>query len=461
VVGPSPQKHPDRLAVVARLHGIEAPRVETCRVLEIARGAGESLGAIGASLPNARCVGIDPSEEHVEAARALLVEAGLANVDLRHASLGDLVPTKATFDYVLVDGVFSLLSVDVQDRLLAAVANALTPNGVAFLSYDTYPGARHVDVLRDMLHFDLRAVKDPAERLARARAFLAWIADGGPGAALEVAVREEAKWVATFDDARLADEWLGAGHRPVHFHKLAARARRMGLGYLCEAEPALSADHAQTPQADRARARAPDELVFAEQYYDILVNRRVRQSLFCRREAPLARTLDFAGVRAMFVACSATASPAGANALDDSPVTFDGPLARIATSDRVVKAALLHLASIAPRALPFAELEPLVRAENLAATLGGLFLASGILELRTSAPPWIATPGPKPKASAWSRVLARRGSQVTNLRGESIALPDSARALVARLDGEHDREALGEKHEPILAALARAAMLIS
>ena len=55
---PYAQTHPDRLATVAVLHGIEPPDPFSARVLEIGCGAGGNLLAMAAATPGLRAVGV-------------------------------------------------------------------------------------------------------------------------------------------------------------------------------------------------------------------------------------------------------------------------------------------------------------------------------------------------------------------------------------------------------------------
>ena len=56
---PYAQTHPDRLATVAILHGLEPPDPFHARVLEIGCGAGGNLMAMAAATPGIRAVGVD------------------------------------------------------------------------------------------------------------------------------------------------------------------------------------------------------------------------------------------------------------------------------------------------------------------------------------------------------------------------------------------------------------------
>lgn len=450
--------HPDRLATIARLHGIASPPVERCRVLEIGCAVGGNLGSIAMSLPNAELVGIDLSEQQIEVGRAAMAAAGIGNVHLCALDLMELGTSLGTFDYIIAHGVFSWVSRDAQEEILSIFAQCLTANGVAYVSYNTRPGWHALSVVRDAMLFDGRGIVEPRERVKRARDYLAFLSDSfsdgaaahGPELVREVAMLRE------LDDEILHHEYLGPFHSPLHVHKVVARAARYGLWYLCDAEPALSADHSLSPEAERARQRAPEELVNAEQHYDFLGNRRFRRSLFCRRGVPLTRSIDDRLVEDMVVASRGQPVEGDGDAASGAqPMTFRSPESEITTAHPVAKAALLQLGAISPRAIPFTELLEAVRARlapsalaesdvaELRSALVGAFLSSlGVVTIRTKAPPCVSEAGERPIASAWARHLARHENKVPSLDHDMVFLDDVVRRLVPLLDGTRDRAAL-------------------
>src|SRR3954471_23535165 len=99
---PYAQTHPDRLATVAILHGLEPPDPFHARVLEIGCGAGANLLAMAASAPGIRAVGVDVATAPIAEARAAIGEIGLTNVELHQSDVREL--TRAgfePFDYVV------------------------------------------------------------------------------------------------------------------------------------------------------------------------------------------------------------------------------------------------------------------------------------------------------------------------------------------------------------------------
>ena len=74
-----PQTHPDRLATLARLFGLDPAPVDRCRVLELGCAMGSTLVPMAFHLPNSEFVGVDSSARQVAIARAAAAELRLRN----------------------------------------------------------------------------------------------------------------------------------------------------------------------------------------------------------------------------------------------------------------------------------------------------------------------------------------------------------------------------------------------
>src|SRR5436190_23362618 len=83
---PYPQSHPDRLATVATLFGMEPPPLDNCRVLELGCCSGGNLIPMAERFPGRRFVGVDYSQRQVAEGQATLKELGLENIELRHGN---------------------------------------------------------------------------------------------------------------------------------------------------------------------------------------------------------------------------------------------------------------------------------------------------------------------------------------------------------------------------------------
>src|SRR2546423_14832719 len=82
-----PKSHPDQLATLARLFGMTPPALEHCRVLELGCACGDNLIPMAVTLPHARFVGLDLSQQQIATARAAAAELQLDNIDFRHADI--------------------------------------------------------------------------------------------------------------------------------------------------------------------------------------------------------------------------------------------------------------------------------------------------------------------------------------------------------------------------------------
>ncbi|MCY2962905.1 MAG: class I SAM-dependent methyltransferase, partial [Planctomycetota bacterium] len=150
---PYRESHPDHLATVARMFGLESPLVDGCRVLEIGCACGANLIPMAVSVPTARFVGIDLSQRQISEATQTVAALGLANIELRHGSVTEIGPDDGLFDYIICHGVFSWVPQTVREHILAVCSRNLSPGGVAYISYNTYPGWFMRGMVRRMMGF--------------------------------------------------------------------------------------------------------------------------------------------------------------------------------------------------------------------------------------------------------------------------------------------------------------------
>ncbi|MGC1294562.1 MAG: class I SAM-dependent methyltransferase, partial [Alloacidobacterium sp.] len=133
--------HPDQLAVMALLYGLDPPPVETCRVLEVACNEGANLIPMAYTIPGAKFVGFDIAPECVARGQEHINALGLKNIRLFAADMLNVGPELGQFDYIIAHGLYAWVPEPVRDRALALCGELLKPNGVAFVSYNALPGS--------------------------------------------------------------------------------------------------------------------------------------------------------------------------------------------------------------------------------------------------------------------------------------------------------------------------------
>ena len=124
----------------ARMFGLQPPPIATARVLELGCASGGNLIPMAFNLPDGEFVGIDLSRTHVDAALSTMRALGMRNIRIAHGSILDIDESWGLFDYIICHGVFSWVEPQVQDAILRIAADNLVENGIAYISYNTYPG---------------------------------------------------------------------------------------------------------------------------------------------------------------------------------------------------------------------------------------------------------------------------------------------------------------------------------
>ena len=447
--------HPDRLATIATLMGLRPAPVARCRTLELGCGNGGNLIAMAANLPEARFVGCDLAARPIALGRQLVAQLGLTNITLLECDLRDVPAESGEFDYIIAHGVYSWVPPPVRDGMLESIARCLAPQGVAFVSYNTYPGCHLRRMAWEILRFHVDGIADPRRRLAEARALITLIADpDNTDQPTNIGLRQEFRELMSRADATLFHDDLAPVNDPCYFHEFAASALDHGLDFVGEAEYHMMGDVGVAPAVSRALAGM--DRLGREQYLDFVRGRRFRQTLLCH--AGLGPTRDLvparlaglwtvapklaAGNRLAFPAPDAGTPDEQAHSAAAEPLGDDA---------RVV---LREIATAWPQPIAVAELAQRFRAraniaadadavpQRLAEILFGAY-GAGIVELHSHVPRLPERPGVLPAASPLARAQLAHGDRVVNRWHEEILLDDPpAKRLLQLLDGTRDRAAL-------------------
>ena len=278
------ETHPEHLAIFCTLFGLEPPAIDHCRVLELGCSHGSNLIPMASALPGSTFVGIDLSEVQIAEGQQTAAERRLTNIQLKVTNILDVDESFGRFDYIICHGVYSWVPPAVQDKIFQICASQLTPNGIAFISYNTYPGWYVKQVVRDMMSYHARQFAGPLEQVRQARAFLDYLARSvvpDSSSSYEGNLRSAAVAFREKSDSYLFHEFLEDFEQPIYFHEFVARAAAWKLRYFADARipPLYTAD--LSPEAIQTlRQLAPDP-IRAEQYLDFVKRRSFRRSLLC------------------------------------------------------------------------------------------------------------------------------------------------------------------------------------
>ncbi len=455
--------HPDNLATVGALMGLQPPDTQQCRILELGCAAGSNLMAVAVTLPQSECVGIDLSPRQIERGEQIRQTLGLNRVQLRAENILELDRSLGTFDYIICHGVYSWVPPVVQEKILQLMAELLSPQGIGYISYNTYPGWHFRGLLRDMMRFHVRRLEQPLEMVQAGRALLDYIDQTLPHPDFYYArvLKEEIQLLRPEADSYLYHEHLEEYNEPLYFHQFAARLQPHGLQYVGEAEPhpipgILSPESLATLQG------FSHDLIDLEQYLDFLAGRPFRRTLVCHREVRLPRQPGLLTIGRLHVNSVAQPKTENPDLFSAAPVDFETRTGvTLSTAHPLVKVALYILSEQRPRFLAFPDLCSAVRArmpepppitergdpitQGLAEALLRCY-QSHLVDFRLRPPSDVQQISERPVASPLARLQAANGiTRVTNLRNQVVPLKGFDCVLLPMLTGEYEQPQLVEK----------------
>ena len=352
------QTHPDRMATIATLYGMTPVPIKACRVLELGCGDGTNVISMAYALPESTFVGIDSASRPISEGNHAITQLGLKNVRLVRCDIADFGANAGLFDYIIAHGVYSWVPAPVRDQLLTICRNNLSQNGIAYVSYNTYPGCHIRDMTREMMLFHVRALSSATDKIAQGRALLKFLATSKKQPDVyRMLLQKELETAMERSEAVLYHDDFSPISQAVYFHEFLAHAERHRLQFLGEAKFNEMQPGDYTPDALGALQELENDVTAREQYLDFLMCRRFRRTLLCRDEVPLDHKLRADVITNLYAA--ADLQPVSMSVDVQSPVIeeFRGQKgASIQTNRPLEKAALLHLSRCWPEPVHFTQL---------------------------------------------------------------------------------------------------------
>jgi SAM-dependent methyltransferase len=428
---PRKQCHSAFVAALATIAGMQPAPVERWSVLEIGCGDGSNIIPLAFDYPDGKFIGLDRASSAVDNGRALASRLKLSNLDLQIADLRTWEPDMQ-FDYIIAHGVFSWVPQDVREKILKICSNSLKPQGIAFISYNAYPGCHFRKYAGDFLRFHVRQISDPAARMEKARGLAGRIVDQTIGEkSLDASIRAEMEVILEKKEAVLFHDDLADINEPFYLTDFVNQAACHGLQYLWDADPRRDDVRDAPLQAEN--------WIESRQYLDFIEMRRFRESLLCRQGQEIDRSPGLDRFKELYVASQVQPAEPEKDGQQKFAFSKSGNLT---TNHPLLKRILCHLAKIWPQSARISEL-PLdgYPAETIPDLLMRL-QQGGALEIRVHAPKIAAGISDFPSASALARAQIAGGCHViTNQRHNNIELEDETiRTILMLLDGSRNRQ---------------------
>ena len=449
--------HPARIGAIGRLLGIPAAPPDRCRVLELGCGEGMNLLPLAERFPKSEFTGVDFSAKQIATAEAARAACGIGNARFTCADLRTWKPEGGAFDYIIAHGVYSWVPPDVRDRLLALCTEALSPNGVAYVSYNTLPGWGLPGGVRKFLLSETAAYTGPDAQISRATQVL--------GALAECMKDQPGSYAAnlrdTLDDMRakppglLFHDELAAVNEPCTFTEFTAHAARHELHYVAEAHYATM-QFENVPATMRA-ALAPLQLDFVrtQQFMDVVFQRWLRNSLLARVSVAPARSVRPGVLADCALGLRMTVDAGGIRLASGYPMRFTGIHGLVLEArEPVEKAMLTVLANAFPERLPFpsacAKMNQTLAEAGLPCAqdfsllhefLHRLFALDALDGMLCGNGEWLKS-NETPQLSAMMRFQAEHDLPLTNRWHEPVTLTEQGKRALMDPSSRPDRDSL-------------------
>jgi methyltransferase-like protein/SAM-dependent methyltransferase len=452
---PFAETHPDHLGAIGTLFGIHPTPPKRFRLLEIGTATGGNILPMAAAFPECDFVAIDRAEQSLAVAKNHAERARISNLVLHLADVRDFEDEPESFDYIVCHGVYSWIPNDARIALRRLIRRHLAPAGIAYLSFNTLPGWHLRGSLRDMLRREVRGIEAQSDRVAKARAFLEFMATNFESSdPARTWLSSELAILSEMSDHYLLGEHLVEHNQPEYLEDFVRDMDADKLAFVTDAHAPLVFPERLGSEAVRSLRERGRDFLTMQQSLDLVELRCFRRAVLCRDDASLDRRVVASRIQPLAVRSRLEPVNDAPDLSEGIKVSFKGLSTAITTDQAPLKAALVELAARAPRGMMFESLVSLVATRlgssvlkddvraRLSRNVLGLY-TKGALDLWSTEKPIAYDVEDAPRAFSFARYQAEQGSEFcTTLLHEAVRVDTFDRALVKRLDGTHDLAAL-------------------
>ena len=295
---PFPFTTPAYLEAYGALVGLNTPPAKTARVLELGATYGGNIISQAVHNLEATFVGIELSQDQVEKGNKIISDAKLDNVSLVQGDILNFDETLGTFDYIIAHGFYSWISDEMKDKLLDIISNHLADNGIAYVSYNTYPGWHTMEEIRQLMLFANRGHDELTHKEKVLRGKTVGSLVGSQILNYDNLKERNSKFLGALrsvmqkDDYYVGHDHLEPHNDPCYFYQFNDHLKAHNLSYVCDADLTLSMVRTYDESiADKLEKLAPNSQADQEQYLDFMLDTTFRKSIICKADA--AKTINY------------------------------------------------------------------------------------------------------------------------------------------------------------------------
>ena len=298
---PFPFTTPAYLEAYGTLVGLKPPTAKTARVLELGATYGGNIISQAVHNPEATFVGIELSQDQVEKGNKIISDAKLENVSLLQGDILNFDESLGNFDYIIAHGFYSWISDEMKDKLLDIISHHLADNGIAYVSYNTYPGWHTMEEVRQLMLFANRGYDELTHKEKVLRGKTVGSLVGAQILNYDNLKERNSKFLGALrsvmqkDDYYVGHDHLEPHNDPCYFYQFNDHLKAHNLTYVCDADLTLSMVRTYDDSiADKLEKLAPNSQADQEQYLDFMLDTTFRKSIICKESAAKDISYDVA-----------------------------------------------------------------------------------------------------------------------------------------------------------------------
>ena len=298
---PFPFTTPAYLEAYGTLVGLKPPTAKTARVLELGATYGGNIISQAMHNPEATFVGIELSQDQVEKGNKIISDAKLDNVSLLQGDILNFDESLGSFDYIIAHGFYSWISDEMKDKLLDIISHHLADNGIAYVSYNTYPGWHTMEEVRQLMLFANRGYDELTHKEKVLRGKTVGSLVGAQILNYDNLKERNSKFLGALrsvmqkDDYYVGHDHLEPHNDPCYFYQFIDHLKAHNLSYVCDADLTLSMVRTYDESiADKLEKLAPNSQADQEQYLDFMLDTTFRKSIICKESAAKDISYDIA-----------------------------------------------------------------------------------------------------------------------------------------------------------------------
>ena len=285
--------NPSMIRCTALMRGFQVPDSHVFTYCELGCGTGHSLLIFASANPDAMFTGIDFNEEHIAFAKDRAEKLGIKNCIFQYADI-TTVNSLPAFDYIVMHGLYTWVHEPVREAIHRIIEGSLTQQGLALVSYNSYPGWHIFEPLRMMFReYSMHLSDDPFQNAEQGIGFLQWMHEKqseymkvvpSAGAFIEELSKHDMRYII---HEYYADHWT-----PLWFKEMNEKMNNSGLTFAGQLPFFLNIGEIALPEGFEEILDIGEDLIQFEMYKDLIRNTMFRWDIYAKGTRDIVNPYD-------------------------------------------------------------------------------------------------------------------------------------------------------------------------